>query len=123
MLDTCPIWLRSELSLKPTFSIIWNVSEPTGIVIPNGENDSQVPVQQAFLHQQRLTILVILLHTTKTFKLVQTSSRHHLHIHIPPQYREIDISAVALVGGTADTGIDEVLTFAPLILTDNLYQL
>ncbi|MDQ6863552.1 MAG: hypothetical protein M3044_06985 [Thermoproteota archaeon] len=45
MLDTCPIWLRSEFSLKPTFCIIGNVSETTGIAILNGENDSQVPVQ------------------------------------------------------------------------------
>src|SRR5437870_10282263 len=36
-------------------SIIGNVSESTGILVLNGENDSQTPVQQAFLLQQRLT--------------------------------------------------------------------
>ena len=51
----CPIWYRSQLSLIPTLSIIGNVSKSTGILLLNGENDSQVPVQQAFLLQQRLT--------------------------------------------------------------------
>ncbi|MGB7952827.1 MAG: prolyl oligopeptidase family serine peptidase [Candidatus Nitrosopolaris sp.] len=36
-------------------SIVGNVSKSTGILILNGENDSQTPVQQAFLLQQRLT--------------------------------------------------------------------
>jgi dipeptidyl aminopeptidase/acylaminoacyl peptidase len=36
-------------------SIIGNVSNSTGILLLNGENDSNVPVQQAFLLQQRLT--------------------------------------------------------------------
>ena len=39
----------------PNLSIIGNVSKSTGILILNGENDSQTPVQQAFLLQQRLT--------------------------------------------------------------------
>ena len=47
--------LRSHFSLIPTLSIIGNVSKSTGILILNGENDSQTPVQQAFLLQQRLT--------------------------------------------------------------------
>jgi hypothetical protein len=51
----CPIWYRSQLSLIPNLSIIGNVSNSTGILLLNGENDSQVPVQQAFLLQQRLT--------------------------------------------------------------------
>ena len=52
---TCPIWLRSHLTLEPTLNIIGNVSKSTGILILNGENDTQTPVQQAFLLQQRLT--------------------------------------------------------------------
>ena len=36
-------------------SAIGNVSKTTAILILNGENDSQTPVQQAFLLQQRLT--------------------------------------------------------------------
>ena len=39
----------------PNLSIIGNVSKSTGILLLNGENDSQTPVQQAFLLQQRLT--------------------------------------------------------------------
>jgi dipeptidyl aminopeptidase/acylaminoacyl peptidase len=41
--------------LIPTLSIIGNISKSTGILLLNGENDSQTPVQQAFLLQQRLT--------------------------------------------------------------------
>jgi uncharacterized protein len=51
----CPVWLGSHLSLIPTLSVIGNVSKSTGILLLNGENDSQTPVQQAFLLQQRLT--------------------------------------------------------------------
>jgi uncharacterized protein len=51
----CPVWFRSESSLTPTLNIIGNVSNSTGILLLNGENDSQTPVQQAFLLQQRLT--------------------------------------------------------------------
>ena len=51
----CPIWLRSHLGLITTLSIVGNVSKSTGILMLNGENDSQTPVQQAFLLQQRLT--------------------------------------------------------------------
>ena len=51
----CPMWFRSEFNLEPNLSIIGNVSKSTGILILNGENDSQTPVQQAFLLQQRLT--------------------------------------------------------------------
>jgi pimeloyl-ACP methyl ester carboxylesterase len=51
----CPVLLRSYFDLIPTLSIIGNVSKSTGILLLNGENDSQTPVQQAFLLQQRLT--------------------------------------------------------------------
>jgi hypothetical protein len=54
-LEGCPVWYRSLFSLIPTLSIIGNVSKSTGILILNGENDSDTPVQQAFLLQQRLT--------------------------------------------------------------------
>ena len=54
-INGCPVWFRSQLSLVPTLSIIGNVYKTTGILILNGENDSQTPVQQAFLLQQRLT--------------------------------------------------------------------
>jgi uncharacterized protein len=51
----CPIWFRSHSKLIPTLSVIDNVSKSTGILLLNGENDSQTPVQQSFLLQQRLT--------------------------------------------------------------------
>jgi uncharacterized protein len=54
-LEGCPVWYRSIFSLIPTLSIIGNVSKSTGILMLNGENDSETPVQQAFLLQQRLT--------------------------------------------------------------------
>ena len=54
-LEGCPLWYKSIFSLIPTLSIIGNVSKSTGILILNGEIDSDTPVQQAFLLQQRLT--------------------------------------------------------------------
>jgi uncharacterized protein len=53
--DACPIWLRSEYALQPNLNIIGNVSSNTSILILQGENDTQTPVQQAFLLQQKLT--------------------------------------------------------------------
>jgi uncharacterized protein len=55
MVEACPVWYRSEFNLIPTLSIIGNVSKSTGILMLNGENDSLIPVEQAFLLQQRLT--------------------------------------------------------------------
>jgi pimeloyl-ACP methyl ester carboxylesterase len=54
-INGCIMWARSEFNLEPNLSIIGNVSKSTGILLLNGENDSQTPVQQAFLLQQRLT--------------------------------------------------------------------
>jgi len=54
-LESCPIWLDSYDVLEPNSSIIENVPPSTSILILQGENDSQVPIQQAFLLQQRLT--------------------------------------------------------------------
>ena len=51
----CPILFKSIFSLTPNLSIIDNVSNSTSILMLVGENDSQTPVQQAFLLQQRLT--------------------------------------------------------------------
>lgn len=51
----CPVLIKSHQTLIPNLSIIGNVSNSTGILLLNGENDTQVPVQQAFLLQQRLT--------------------------------------------------------------------
>jgi uncharacterized protein len=54
-LGGCSKWAISEFNIEPDLSIIGNVSKSTGILLLNGENDSQTPVQQAFLLQQRLT--------------------------------------------------------------------
>jgi uncharacterized protein len=53
--ELCPILYKSIFSLTPNLSIIGNVANSTGILMLNGENDAQTPVQQAFLLQQRLT--------------------------------------------------------------------
>ena len=63
----CPILWRSLDNMIPNLSIIGNVSKSTGILILNGENDSQTPVQQAFLLQQRLTELNHPDHTLITY--------------------------------------------------------
>ena len=54
-LGVCPILWRSLDNMTPNLSVIGNVSKSTGILILNGENDTQTPVQQAFLLQQKLT--------------------------------------------------------------------
>ena len=54
-LGPCPLWWKSVSSLTPNLGIIGNVSKSTSILVLNGENDSQTPVEQAFLLQQRLT--------------------------------------------------------------------
>jgi pimeloyl-ACP methyl ester carboxylesterase len=66
-LEGCPTWYRSHFNLIPTLSIIGNVSKSTGILILNGEIDSDTPVQQAFLLQQRLTELKHPDHTLITY--------------------------------------------------------
>ena len=52
---SCPIWLTSLYALTPTLDIIGKVPSDTSILIQQGKNDSQTPVQQAFLLQQELT--------------------------------------------------------------------
>ena len=51
----CPIWLKSDYVLQPNLNIIGNISSNTSILILQGENDTQTPVEQAFLLQQKLT--------------------------------------------------------------------
>ena len=48
----CPILWGSMFKMPTNLSIIGNVSNSTGILILNGENDSQTPVQEAYLLQQ-----------------------------------------------------------------------
>jgi len=49
------IWIRAGYALEPNLDIIGNVSSNTSILILQGENESQTPVEQAFLLQQKLT--------------------------------------------------------------------
>jgi predicted esterase len=51
----CPVLWKSLSNLTTNLDIIGNISKSTGVLILNGENDTQTPVQQAFLLQQRLT--------------------------------------------------------------------
>jgi pimeloyl-ACP methyl ester carboxylesterase len=54
-IEGCPIWWKSHFSLGSTLGMIGNVSSSIGILILQGENDTNTPVQQAFMLQQRLT--------------------------------------------------------------------
>ncbi|WP_159357684.1 alpha/beta hydrolase family protein [Candidatus Nitrosocosmicus agrestis] len=67
LLRPCPIWWQSISNLEPNPSIIGNISKSTDVLLLNGENDSQTPVQQAFLLQQRLTELNHPDHTLITY--------------------------------------------------------
>jgi alpha-beta hydrolase superfamily lysophospholipase len=51
----CPIWLNSHDNLEPNLSIVGNIPNSTSVLLLHGENDSQAPIQQSFLLQQRLT--------------------------------------------------------------------
>ena len=63
--DRVPCWYR-YIALPPNLSVIGNLFS-TNILILNGENDSQTPVQQAFLLQQRLSELNHPDHTLITY--------------------------------------------------------
>ena len=63
----CPIWLNSHFSLTPNLDIIGNVPSNISILIQQGENDSDTPIQQALLLQQKLTELRHPDHTLITY--------------------------------------------------------
>ncbi len=63
----CPIWLKSKYSSIPNLDIISKVPSDTSILIMQGKNDSQTPIQQAFLLQQKLTELKHPDHTMITY--------------------------------------------------------
>ncbi len=54
-LEGCPIYSQSFLALEPNLNTISKVPPSINIFIQQGQNDSQAPVQQAFLLQQKLT--------------------------------------------------------------------
>lgn len=51
----CPIWINSQYSLTPNLDIMDKVPSNISILILQGTNDSDTPIQQAFLLQQKLT--------------------------------------------------------------------
>ena len=51
----CPSYGKSFSALGSVISMIGNVTSNTGILILEGKNDSQTPLEQALLLQQRLT--------------------------------------------------------------------
>ena len=63
----CPIWLASFYSSIPNLDIIGKVPSTTSILIMQGKNDSLIPIQQAFLLQQKLTDLRHPDHTLLTY--------------------------------------------------------
>ena len=54
-LEGCPLYSKSFLALEPNLNTISKDPSNTSILILNGENDTQTPVQGAFLLQQKLT--------------------------------------------------------------------
>jgi alpha-beta hydrolase superfamily lysophospholipase len=54
-LEGCPNYSKSFLALEPNLITISKVPPNTGILIMNGENDTQTPLQGALLLQQKLT--------------------------------------------------------------------
>ena len=64
---TCPISIRSQYALTPNLDIISKVPSDTSILIQQGKNDTDTPIQQAFLLQQELTELRHPDHTLITY--------------------------------------------------------
>jgi pimeloyl-ACP methyl ester carboxylesterase len=56
-LEGCPMYSSSFLKFEPNLNNIGSVPTNTSILILNGENDTQTPVQGALLLQQKLTEL------------------------------------------------------------------
>jgi len=53
-LKPCPIWLKSQYSALPNLDVIGKVPFSTSVLVLNGKNDSQTPIQHALLLQQKL---------------------------------------------------------------------
>jgi uncharacterized protein len=63
----CPIWINSQYSLTPNLDIMDKVPSNISVLILQGENDSDTPIQQAFLLQQKLIELRHPDHTLITY--------------------------------------------------------
>ena len=66
-LEGCPAYFSSFLNFAPNLINIGNVPTNTSILILNGENDTQTPIQGALLLQQKLTLLKHPDHSIITF--------------------------------------------------------
>lgn len=64
----CPIWLLSHYALTLTLNTIGKVPSDISILIQQGQNDTQTPIQQAFLLQQKLTEVGHPDHTLMTYQ-------------------------------------------------------
>ncbi|HYJ01650.1 MAG TPA: alpha/beta fold hydrolase [Nitrososphaeraceae archaeon] len=53
----CQMWWNSFIAFAPNLNTISKVPSNTSILILNGENDTQTPVEQAMLLQQKLTVV------------------------------------------------------------------
>jgi hypothetical protein len=51
------MWWNSFIAFEPNLNTISKVPSNTSILILNGENDTQTPVEQAMLLQQKLTVV------------------------------------------------------------------
>jgi uncharacterized protein len=54
-LEGCQMWYNSFVAFEPNLNTISKVPSTTSILIVNGENDTQTPVEGALLLQQKLT--------------------------------------------------------------------
>ncbi|MGA9154710.1 MAG: hypothetical protein WBZ36_29355 [Candidatus Nitrosopolaris sp.] len=97
----------------PTLSIIGNVSKSTGILMLNRKNDSQTPVQQAFLLQQRLTDVKHPDHTLITYPnlghLFYPPSQWETRNGPIPQYVLADIYSFASEPALLSNDIDNTI--------------
>ena len=115
----CPLWFRSEFNLIPNLSIIGNISKSTGVLILNGENDSQTTVQQAFLLQQRLTDVNHPDHTLITYPdlghAFYPSSQWQISLGPIPQYVLRDLYSWL----ESHSGFTPITTSIPSLSTTN----
>ncbi|MGZ5490924.1 MAG: alpha/beta hydrolase family protein, partial [Nitrososphaeraceae archaeon] len=119
----CPVLWKSLSSLTPNLDIIGNFSKSTGVLILNGENDTQTPVQQAFLLQQRLTDVNHPDHTLITYPdlghLFYPSSQWQTGIGPIQQYVLADIYSWL----EAHSGLTPMTTSSPSSYTSNITKI
>jgi uncharacterized protein len=89
-LEGCPKYSKSFFALEPNLSTISKVPLNTSILIMNGENDTQAPVQGALLLQQKLTEINHPDHILITYPNLGHEFIHHLNgKHSMVQYHHV----------------------------------